>query len=180
MDIFNFLGSAAMFLDALSGPSGKKYDVSCESFELFEKGTTWRGTARVHGAGAHLETIMVNANTTLFLPDRSDNSQYTPRGLLRKSLREWAGQQFAFLGTISKDMVVLNEGENCLSIEGFVKKVNDKWKLVNDAGKGTHYGAYKLCLTEKNGSVIGYEELYHLFKADTIGRVSSVDVHDGF
>ena len=180
MGFLEFLGGAAMVLDALSGPSGKKYDVECESFELFEKGTTWRGTARVHGAGEHLETIKVNASTTLFLPDHTDSSKYTERGLLRKDLREWAGEEFALLKVISKDMVVLNEGENCLSIEGFVKKVDGKWKIVNDAGKGTHYGAYKLCFTERNGDAVGYEELHYLFKADTVGRVTSVDVHDGF
>ena len=180
MSFFDVLLGIASVADALSGPSGKKYDVTCDSFELFEKGTSWKGTARVQGAGAHVETINVNFSTTLFLPDHSDNSRYTERGLLRKDLREWAGKEFAQSQTISKDMIVLNDGENCLSIEGFVKKVNGKWVLVNDAGRGTHYGAYKLCFAEKGGSVIGHDELFYLFKAETIGRITSVDVQDGF
>ena len=174
------MGDVATVLDAISGPSGTKYNVECESFELFEIGTSWRGTARVHGAGEHLQTMKVNASTTVFLPRNDDNSYYTPRGLLRKELREWAGREFALSGTISKDMIVLNDGENCLSIEGYVKKHNGSWKLVNGPGNGTHYGSYKLCISEVGGAEIGHEELYQLFKAETLGRVSSVDVSDGF
>ena len=120
MGFLKFLGELAKdFLE----PSGTKYNVECKSFELFEIGTVWRGTARVHGAGAHVETVSVNVTTTVFLPDHSDNSKYTERGLLRRDLREWAGKEFALSGEISRDMVILNDGENCLSVEGYVKKV---------------------------------------------------------
>ena len=180
MDFFDFLGGMATILDATSGPSGKKYTVECESFELFEIGTTWRGTVRVQGAGRHLETITVDATTTVFLPDRSDNSQYTERGLLRKDFREWVGKNFSLSGSIAKDMVMVNEGENCLSIEGYVKKVNGTWKFTSGSGSATNYGAYKLILTDEKGNLVGNEELFYLFKADTLGRVSSVDVSDGF
>lgn len=180
MGFLDFLGDVALVLDSVSGPSGKKYTVKCESFELFEIGTTWRGTVRVQGAGAHLQTIKTNATTTIFLPDRSDNSQYTERGLLRKDLREWVGKNFSLSGSIAKDMVMLNEGENCLSIEGYVKKVNGTWKFTSGSGSATNYGAYKLIITDEKGNLVGNEELFYLFKADTLGRVSSVDVSDGF
>lgn len=180
MGFLDFLVAAAEVVDLFSGNGGSKYSVKCECLELFEIGTTWKGTARIHGAGKHLETIKMNDSTTLVLPNKDDDSRYTPRGLLRKDLREWVGKMYALCGSISKEMVVLNDGENCLTIEGFVKKIDGNWKLVNTSSDATHFGAYKLNVVDNENKPVGHEDLKYLFKADTLGRVVSVDVTDGF
>lgn len=176
MGFLDFLVGAATIVDAVSGFSDTRYNVECKTFELFEIGTTWRGTARVHGAGNHLETIKMNTSTTITKPHNSD----APRSLMRDELRNWAGKNFAYSGSISKDMIVINEGENCISIDGYVKKINGQWKLVNSPANATNFGSFKLYVSESNGKEIGYEELVYLFKEATTARISSVDVTDGF
>ncbi len=176
MGLLDFLLEVA---DVLTSESGKKYTASCETFELFEIGTTWRGTARIHGAGNHLETIKMNISNSLTLPDEG-TVDHTPRGLLRRDFLKWASENFAYSGNIAKDMIILNEGENCLSVEGYVKKRSDSWKLVSSSADATHYGAFKVYLYDKNGAMVGHTELSHLFLEATRGYVTSVDVTDGF
>lgn len=167
---------ANMFID-----NDRKFNVSCKTLEVFEIGTQWKGTARVHGAGEHVETISVSYETTITLPYEDNDSRYTRRGLLRKQLRDWAGNTFSNDNNITKENVVLNPSENCLSIEGFAKRVGNTWKLVDDSYNATNFCSYKLFLTDaQNGSKVGHEELKELFMAETLGRVTSVDVTEGF
>ena len=174
MGFLDVLLGVAEVVDALTDKD-THYQVSWKTLELFEIGTTWKGTARVHGAGEHIRTVKVNYSTTVTMPAEESHS-YTRRGLLRKDLREWCGKEFANKNTVTKETIVLNKGENCLSCEGFVKQVNDKWILTNSAESAEYYGAFKLYLT-KGGDDVGYEDLEYLFMADTLGYVTSVDVH---
>lgn len=177
MGILDILLGAAQIVDALSD-NNTYFKVTCDTLEIFEIGTTWEGTARVHSAGKHLRTETVSYSTTIAMP-KEGNSNYTRRGLLRKNLREWCGQTFANKSTVSKETIVLNKGENCLSCEGFIKKTSGKWIITNNSKDAEYYGAYKLYLT-KEGQDVGYEDLEYYFEADTLGYISSVDVHDGF
>lgn len=177
MGFLDFLAGVAHVADTLSDHN-TYFQVNCNTLEIFEIGTTWKGTARVHGAGNHIRTEKVDYSTTITMPPE-DSQDYTRRGSLRKELREWCGKTFANKSTVTKETIVLNEGENCLSCEGFIKKVNGKWVLTNNPNEAEYFGAYKLYLT-KEGKDVGYEDLEYLFKADTLGYVSSVSVHDGF
>lgn len=154
------------------------FKVSCDTLEIFEIGTTWKGTARVHGAGNHIRTEHVDFSTTVTMPDEDDYNR-TRRSILRDRLRKWASETLANGTTLPKEAIVLNESENCLSCEGFVKQVGKKWVITTSMREAKYYGAYKLFLS-KNGEELGYEELEYFFKAPTVGYVSSVDVHDGF
>ena len=50
-----------------------------------------------------------------------------------------------------------------------------------NANNATNFVSYKLFVYEKDGhKAVGHDELSYLFKEDTLGYVSSVDVHDGF
>lgn len=177
MGFLDFLGEVAMVVDALSD-NDTHFNVTCNTLEIFEIGTTWKGTARVHGAGEHVRTEKVNYSTTVTMPEE-DSHDYTRRGLLRKELREWCGKTFANKSTVTKETIVLNDGENCLTCEGFIRKVGDKWVLTNNSHEAEYYGAYKLYIT-KEGKDVGHKDLEYLFMAETLGYVSSVDVHEGF
>lgn len=182
MGLFDILLDVA---DVLSDPASamhdKKYKVSCTTLEIFEIGTQWKGTARVHGAGEHVKTVKVNYQTTITLPYRDDDSRYTRRGLLRKQLREWVADTFTQENIISKESIILNPSENCLSVEGFGIITNGKWMLVDDAIDATNFCSFKLSLTDtEDDSRVGYNKLNELFMEDTLGYVSSVDVSEGF
>ncbi len=179
MGFFDILLGAASIIDALSD-SGEHFSVTCNTVEVFKIGDHWQGTARIHGAGEHVSTEHVSYNTVITLP-KEGNSNYTPRGLLRKSLREWLGENFSTEKSIPKDAIVLNPSENCLSFEGFAKKQAGRWMMVPDYSSATNYVAYKLTLRNKDkNTAVGHDELFELFKAETIARVSRVDVKDGF
>lgn len=177
MGFLDFLLGAAEIVDALSDKN-TYFNVTCDTLEIFEIGTAWEGTARVHAAGKHLKTETVSYSTTIAMPEEG-NANYTRRGLLRKNLREWCGKTFANKSTVSKETIVLNKGENCLSCEGFIKKSDGKWIIVNNSRDAEYYGAYKLYL-KQGGNDVGHEDLEYYFEAATLGYISSVDVHDGF
>ena len=125
-----------------------------------------------------MRTIAVDYSTTVTMP-KEDDLDCTRRGILRRRLREWCGKTFANKSTVAKEVIVLNDDENCLSCQGFVKEIDGKWIITNDSRDATHYGAYKLFIT-KGGEDVGHEDLNYYFMADTVGYVTSVDVHDGF
>lgn len=177
MGFLDFLFGAAEVIDAFTDHD-THFNVTCDTLELFEIGTSWKGTARVHGAGSHVRTQAVNYTTTVTMP-YEDNYNRTKRSILRDQLRNWASKTFADGFTLPKEAIVLNESENCLSCEGFLKQVGSKWVITTNMREATYYGAYKLFLTKGTESV-GYEELEYLFKAPTVGYVSSVDVSEGF
>lgn len=177
MGLFDFLSDVVDVLDELTD-NDTHYRVSCDTLEIFEIGTTWKGTARVHGAGEHVRTEKVDYSTIVTMPEE-DTHDYTRRGLLRKDLREWCGRTFANKSTVTKETIVLNDGEDCLSCQGFIKKVENKWILTTNSHEAEYYGAYKLYLT-KDGKDVGHEDLDYLFMADTLGYVSSVNVKEGF
>lgn len=177
MGLFDVLLGVAEVIDALSD-NDTHFDVHCKTLELFEIGTTWKGTARVHGAGKHIRTEKVDYSTTVTMPEE-DTAKYTRRGLLRKELREWCGEMFANKSTVTKETIILNDGENCLSCEGYIKNVDGKWLLTDSPHNAEYYGAYKLYLV-KAGEDVGYEDLKYLFIEDTLGYVTSVDVKKGF
>ena len=177
MGFFDFLLEVASVASAFADHD-THFQVTCDTLEIFKIGNNWKGTARVHGAGEYVRTEMVNYSTTITMP-AEESQNYTRRGLLRKSLREWCGKTFANKSTVSKETIVLNNGENCLSCEGFIKKVNGKWIITTNSKDAEYYGAYKLYFT-KEGEDVGYEDLEYYFMADTLAYVSSVSVHDGF
>lgn len=177
MGFWDLLLGAAEIIDAFTDHD-THFKVTCNTLELFEVGTSWKGTARIHGAGAHVRTETVDYSTTVTMPEE-DNYNRTKRSILRDQLRKWASKTFADGSTLPKEAIVLNDAENCLSCEGFVKHVGDQWIITTNMKEAQYYGAYKLFF-EKGGECVGYEELEYLFKAPTVGYVSSVDVHDGF
>jgi len=177
MGFLDVLFAAADIVSTLTD-NDTHFNVSCDTLELFEIGTSWRGTARVHGAGAHVRSQSVDFSTTVTMPSEDDYNR-TRRSILRDRMLKWASETFSASGSLPKEAIVLNESENCLSCEGYVKKVGNRWLITSSMKDAEYYGAYKLYL-EKGGESIGYEELEYLFKAPTVGYVSSVDVHDGF
>ena len=180
MGFLDFLGFVAEVADSFSGDC-KYYIVECDTVEIFEIGEHWVGTARVHGAGKHIKTQSVSYQTTIAYPNKDDNSRYTRRGMLRKDLREWLAENFSTLNSIPKEAVVLNSSEQCLSFEGFANNKNGKWLVVPNGNNATNFVSYKLFVYERDGhKMVGHDELSYLFKEDTIGYVSSVDVKDGF
>lgn len=166
MGFLDFLTVAAGVVDILSGKP--KYTITCEILELFEAGTTWVGTARVHGAGRHLSTEHVNFSTSF-----EDNGPEDAR----EKVRKWAEDSFANGGSLPKGKIILNEYEDCLSCDGFVKKVNGKWTMQKQPTN--HYASFKLYVTREN-KALGYDELKRVFIAPTTARITNVDVHDGF
>ena len=154
------------------------FEVTCDTLEIFEIGTSWRGTARVHGAGAHLRTESVDYTTRLTMPEEDDYNR-TRRSILRDRLLKWASDTFADGAALPKEAIVLNESENCISCEGFAKQVGGRWVITTSMRDAKCYCSYKLFL-ETGGKSVGYEELHRLFKADTVGYVTQVDVRDGF
>lgn len=182
MGFGDILFGALEIVSALSDIADSKqiYTAKCTSLEIFEIGTEWRGTARVHGAGRHVKTERMNLSKKLTLP-KEGTSQYTPRGLLRRDFRNWAGDTMtANKKPLTKDAVVINDSESCLSVEGFIKKVDGKWLLTTNANDAQYYGSYKIALIDERDTQVDYKELVYLFKAETLGRVSSVDVTDDF
>lgn len=177
MGFFDILLGAAEIVDTFRDKN-TYFKVECNTLEIFEIESTWKGTARVYSVGVHVRTEKVNYSTTITMPEE-DSHNYTRRGHLRKDLREWCGRTFANKSTVTKETIVLNDGEDCLTCEGFIKKVDDKWVLTRDSRDAEYYGAYKLYLTSEEKD-IRHEDLEYLFIADTLGYVSSVDVHDGF
>ena len=173
MGFLDFLGDVATIVDAITD-NNTHYHVTCKTLEIFEIGSSWKGTARVHGAGEHVRTEHVDFSTTVTMPEK-DSHDYTRRGLLRKDLREWCGRTFANKSTVTKETIVLNNSEDCLSCEGFIKKVGSKWIITTNSREAEYYGAFKLFLTQ-NGQDVGHEELDYLFMADTLGYVSNVSV----
>ena len=177
MSFLDLLLGAAEIIDTFADHD-THFKVTCDTLELFEVGTSWKGTARVHGAGAHLRTENVSYTTKVTMPDEDDYNR-TKRSILRDRLRKWASEAFADGSVLPKEAIVLNDSENCLSCEGFIKQVGDRWVITTNVKEAQYYGAYKLFF-EKDGECVGYEELEYLFKAPTVGYVSSVDVNDGF
>ena len=180
MGFLDFLGLVAEVINSFSGDC-QYYLVECDTIEIFEKEERWEGTARIHGAGNHLKSQKVSYKTTIAYPNKDDNSKYTRRGMLRKDLREWLANNFSSLNSISKDTVILNSSESCLSFEGFANEENSKWIVTSSANDATNYVSYKLFIYEKDShKPLSHDELSFLFIEDTIRYVSSVDVHDGF
>ena len=177
MGFLDFLLLAADVVDTFTDHD-THFKITCDTLELFEIGTTWKGTARIHGAGAHIQTQTVSYITTVTMPNEDDYNR-TKRSILRDRLRKWASETFADGDMLPKEAIVLNETENCLSCEGFVKQIGNKWIITTNIRDAKYYGSYKL-FVERSGESIGYEELEYLFKAPTVGYVSSVDVTDGF
>lgn len=175
MGLLDFLFVVADTIDTFSDHD-THFKVTCDTLELFEIGTSWQGTARVHGAGSHIRTQAVSYATTVTMPHEDDHDR-TKRSILRDRLRKWASETFADGSMLPKEAIVLNDSENCLSCEGFVKQVGNQWIITTNMQDAKYYGAYKLFL-KKSGETVGYEELAYLFKAPTVGYVSSVDVHD--
>lgn len=180
MGFLDFLGFVANVADALSDDC-KHYEVECDTIEIFEIGEHWEGTARIHGAGIHIKSQPVSYRTTIAYPNEDNNRTYTRRGMLRKNLRDWLSDNFSSMNSVPKEAVILNASENCLSFEGFAKETNEKWIVVPNANNATNFVSYKLFIYEKDGhKAVGHDELFYLFKEDTLGYVSSVDVRDGF
>lgn len=177
MGFLDVLFGVAEIVDALSDNSDY-FRVTCSTLEVFEIGTTWKGTARVSGAGEHIETKKVWYSTKLEMP-KEGNSKYTRRGILRKNLYSWVSETFANGVSMPKEAIVLNDSENCLSCEGFAKKVDDKYVITNNQSNAQFYVAYKLNVS-KDSNTLGHEDLRYYFKAETTARVTSVDVKDGF
>lgn len=182
MGFGDILFGALEIVSALSDIADSKQicTAKCTSLEIFEIGTEWRGTARVHGAGRHVKTEKMNLTKKLTLP-KEGTSQYTPRGLLRRDFRAWAGENMAAnKKPLTKDAVVLNDSESCLSVEGFIKKADGKWLLTITANDAQYYGSFKVVLIDEHNTQVDHKELHYLFKAETLGRVSSIDVTDSF
>lgn len=177
MGFLDFLLLAADVVDTFSDHD-THFEVVCDTLELFEIGTSWRGTARVHGAGNHVQTQTVNYTTTVTMPDEDDYNR-TKRSILRDRLRKWASDTFADGLMLPKEAIVLNDTENCLSCEGFVRKSGNRWVITTNVRNAQYYGAYKLFIKKGSGHV-GHEELAYLFTEPTVGYVTSVDVSDGF
>ena len=177
MGFLDFLVGAAGIIDALTD-NDVPFTVKCDTLELFEIGTSWRGTARVHGAGAHVRSVNVDYSTTVRMPSEDDYNQ-TKRDILRKRLRSWASETFANGSTLPKEAIVLNEGENCLTCEGFVTQIGNRWVITSNSRDAKYYGAYKLYIKKRDEN-IGYEDLQYYFKEETTARIYGVDVHDGF
>ena len=165
------------FLDAITDDN-TYFNVECTTLEIFEIGTTWKGTARVHGAGNHIETKKVSYQTRVAMPSE-DSGNYTRRGWLRKDLRKWAGKTFGTGSELPRESIVLNTTENCLSCEGYAKKVGDTYVLTTKESEAQYYLAYKLNIY-KDGNQLGHEDLDYYFKADTQGYVTNVSVKDGW
>ena len=177
MGFWDFLGEVATVVDSLS-ENDTHFNVTCDTLEIFEISTIWKGTAKIHGAGEHVRTENVNFSTTVTMPEE-DTHNYTRRGLLRKDLREWCGRTFANTETVAKETIVLNDNENCLSCEGFIKKLNNKWVLTSSSRDAEYYGAYKLYITQ-DGTDVGHKDLEYLFVADTLGYISNTSIKEGF
>lgn len=171
MGIMDLFLSAVTIADALSDKS-EYFDVKCNVVEVFKIGDSWQGTARVHGAGSHVSSDSVNYSTTIKLPDESHGS-YTERGLLRKELFTWLGNNFSVEGSVPKEALVLNPSENCLSFEGFAKKLGGKWMVTANEYTATNYVSYRLVVSrKKDGKILGHDELDYLFKKPTTAYVT--------
>ena len=177
MAFLELLGVVADIISAFSDHD-THFDVTCDTLELFELSSSWRGTARISGAGNHVRTESVSFSTRVSMPDENEHNR-TKRDILRDRLRKWASESFAETGTLPKEAIVLNPSENCLSCEGFVRFKDNRWVITPTSHGATHYGAYKLYF-KKGSEAVGHEDLEYLFKAPTTARVSSVDIKDGF
>lgn len=177
MGFLDVLAAAAEIYSAFSDNS-THFKLECSSLEIFEIGTIWQGTARTHGAGNHIETKKVSFETELIMPSENE-SQRTCRDILRDNLLKWASETFAYGKKLPKEAIVLNNNENCLSCEGFIKQEGSKWVITTNINEAKYYGAYKLFISKK-GENLGHEDLDYYFKTPTTARVTSVDVHEGF
>ncbi len=174
MGFFDLVSGIA---DIMSGVT-PEVQLVCNTLELFELGTTWRGTARVHGAGRHIATEKVNYSTTASGMGR-DYDYHQNATYMRRDLMDWANASFTNGVKLPEEAIVLNEGENCLTCEGFVKKVGGKWVITPNASEAEYYGAFKIIGTQ-NGTVLGNKDLDHWFKCHTKTRIMSIDITDGF
>ena len=113
MAFLELLGLVADIISAFSDHD-THFDVTCDTLELFEISSSWRGTARISGAGNHIRTESVSFSTKVSMPDENE-SNHTKRDILRERLQKWASESFADAGTLPKDAIVLNSSENCLS-----------------------------------------------------------------
>lgn len=177
MGLLDLISAAAAVVDAASGKN-TYFVVKCNTLEIFEIGTQWKGTARIHGAGEHIETLKANHNTVISMPDE-DSHRYTRRGELRRQLREWASKTFTKGLELPKEFLVLNDGENCLSFEGYAKKIGEDYRVTLTSNGAQYYVSYKLEIY-RGSEALGHEELDYYFIQPTIATVDSVDVHDGF
>lgn len=177
MGLLDVLFGVASILDAVSDDS-EKFEIVCTSLELFEIGTTWQGTARVHGAGRHIRTEKKHIKDSISMP-KEDTHNHTRRYILRENLLKWAIDTLATGKTVSKDHIVLNPSEECLSFEGFMKQEGNSYKMTTNVSEADYYGAYKLTVY-KDGKMLSHEDLHYYFKADTVARISSVNVTKGF
>lgn len=160
----------------VSGDS-KYYKVKCRNVEVFELREVWRGTAKVYEAGEHISSDSTCYNDKIAYPNKDDNSRYTRRGVLRKNLRESLANYYSLGQAIDKESIILNPSEDCLSLEGFAKKVNGKWMLTKNASNATNYVSYKLFFAEEStNKPVRNEELRYLFIEETLGRITRVDV----
>lgn len=182
MGFGDFLFGAFEIVSSLSDITSSKqiYTAKCTTLEIFEISNEWKGTARVHNAGCHIKTEKMDLSKKLILP-KEGNSQYTPRGLLRRDFRKWAGETITDSKMpLTKDAVIINDSENYLSVEGFIRKVDGKWLITTNVNDAQYYGAYKVALINEQNTQVDRKELIYLFKEETQGRISVVDVRDGF
>lgn len=177
MGLLDILCGVAEIVDTLSDKN-TYFEIKCNTLEVFEIGTHWVGTARLQGAGEHLQTEKVNFSTKIAMPYEAP-SRSTKRDVLRKNLLNWASGTFAKGDKLPKESIVLNPQENCLSCEGFAKKVGNNYEIVTDTTVADCYVSYKLIIS-KDSSVLGHEDLNYYFKEATTARITSVDVKNGF
>lgn len=177
MGLLDILAGVATVVDAFSDHN-TYFNVKCENLEIFEIGSQWKGTARVYGAGEHIKTVPVNYDTVISMP-AEESSRYTRRGELRRQLREWVSKNFTESINLPKEFLVLNDSENCLSFEGYAKKVDSDYYITLSSTEAQYYVSYKLNIFQ-DSKMLGHKDLSYYFIEPTQGRVSSVNVHDGF
>lgn len=159
MGLLDFMAEVYQVSSNMRDLKGVDYDVSCTHAELFEISTVWKGTARMYGAGNHIQTIPANYSTTINVPTEKGIVQ---RDDLRKSMKQWLSKTFFAGNVIPRGCIVLNEAENCLSCEGFAKDNAGKWLVTNSAASATRFISFKIFLS-LNGNEIDHDELYRLF-----------------
>lgn len=177
MGLLDILFGVAEIVDTLSDKN-TYFDVKCKNLEIFEIGTNWVGTARVHVAGKHLKTQKVNYTTKISMPYEAP-SHSTKRDVLRKNLLNWVSDTFVNGRKLPKECIVLNPQENYLSYEAFAKKNGEDYTITFDPNEAEYYLSFKLNVY-KETKVLNFEDLDYYFKAETTARVTSVDVRDGF
>lgn len=135
---------------------GHPYRIEAKTVEVFELSNKWKGTVRSSGAGRHISTQKIDCCTNITLSKDKDIDSF------RKEFRRWVGKNFSNEDIIPKDCVKLNANENCLSVEGYAKKVNNKWRIVFNTSDASNYIAIKINAYDKN-NILERAQLNRLF-----------------